>query len=57
VETETLATLYSSKTDDELIALAADPNSLTEAAQSVLASELLRRNAALTKSISDRDKN
>jgi len=49
VQTETLATLYSSKTDDELIALAADPNSLTEAAQSVLASELLRRNVALTK--------
>lgn len=49
MQTETLAILPSTKTDDELIALAADPNSLTERARSALANELLRRKITLTK--------
>lgn len=38
---------YSSKTDDELLALAANPSSLVEEAQLVLATELRRRNLAV----------
>ena len=36
--------LYSSKTDDELLALAADLDSLVDEARPVLADELRRRN-------------
>lgn len=38
-----LAQLYSSKTDDELLLLAADPNSLVEEARPILVEELRRR--------------
>lgn len=41
-----LAHFYSSKTDDELIALAADLDSLVDEARPVLADELRRRNLA-----------
>lgn len=41
-----LAELYSSKTDDELLTLAADPYSLVEEARPILADELRRRNLA-----------
>ena len=38
-----LAQLYSSKTDDELLLLAADPDALVEEARPILAEELRRR--------------
>jgi hypothetical protein len=38
-----LAQFYSSKTDDELLTLAADPYSLTEEARKILGEELRRR--------------
>lgn len=44
MQLESLAQLYSSKTDDELIALAADRDSLLEGAQRILIDELRRRN-------------
>jgi hypothetical protein len=44
VQSKSLAEIYSSKTDDELIALAADAASLVDEARPVLADELLRRN-------------
>jgi hypothetical protein len=44
VQPHSLAQLYSSKTDDELLALAADTNSLVEEARPILASEIRRRN-------------
>jgi hypothetical protein len=44
VDPQSLAQLYSSKTDDELLALAADKNSLFEDARPILASEIRRRN-------------
>jgi hypothetical protein len=44
VYSESLAQRYSSKTDDELLRLAADSNSLLEEAQHALADELRRRN-------------
>jgi hypothetical protein len=43
VQLDSLAQLYSSKTDDELLWLAADPNSLVEEARPILAEELRRR--------------
>ena len=43
----TLEQLYSSKTDDELLALSADEESLREEAKQILASELQRRNLGL----------
>jgi hypothetical protein len=42
--------IYSSKTDDELLALAAARESLVEEAHSVLASEMQRRNLAIQES-------
>jgi hypothetical protein len=44
--------LYSSKTDEELLALAADQDALTEDARSALAEELERRNLAIESSVS-----
>jgi hypothetical protein len=44
VDLETLAELYASKTDEELLALAADTDSLIEGAGAVLSDELQRRN-------------
>jgi hypothetical protein len=44
VESRSLAQLYSSKTDDELLVLAADTDSLFEDARPILASEIRRRN-------------
>lgn len=41
---DSLVQLYSSKTDDELLALAANLDSLVEEARPVLADELHRRN-------------
>jgi hypothetical protein len=49
VQTKHLADTYSSKTDEELIALATDRDSLVEEARTVLADELLRRNIAVIK--------
>jgi hypothetical protein len=46
VQFNSLKQLYSSKTDDELLVLAADPASLVEEAHSALADELQRRNLA-----------
>jgi hypothetical protein len=46
VQQGSLAQLYSSKTDDELLLLAADPESLVEEARPILAEELRRRNLA-----------
>jgi len=43
VQLDSLAQLYSSKTDDELLLLAADPNALVEEARPILAEELRRR--------------
>lgn len=44
MEPQSLAQLYSSKTDDELLALAADGDSLSEDARPILESEIRRRN-------------
>lgn len=44
VQSKSLAEVYSSKTDGELIALAADAGALLDEARPVLADELLRRN-------------
>ena len=44
VQSKSLAEIYSSKTDDELIALAADAAALVDEARPILADELLRRN-------------
>jgi hypothetical protein len=44
VRSNSLVQLYSSKTDDELLSLVAEQACLTEAAKSVLADELRRRN-------------
>src|SRR5271169_6233004 len=41
---ESLEEIYSSKTDDELLAISADDGSLREEAKSILADELRRRN-------------
>jgi len=49
VQNKSLAEIYSSKTDDELIALAADADALVDEARPVLASELLRRNITVRK--------
>jgi hypothetical protein len=49
VQTKSLADTYSSKTDEELIALATNPDCLLEEARTVLADELQRRNIAVTK--------
>ncbi len=46
VQLDSFAQLYSSKTDDELIALAADLDSIVDEARPVLADELRRRNLA-----------
>jgi hypothetical protein len=46
VQASPLAQLYSSKTDDELLTLAADPYSLVDEARPILADELHRRNLA-----------
>jgi hypothetical protein len=43
VKSKSLAEIYSSKTDDELVALAADAAALVDEARPVLADELLRR--------------
>ena len=45
---EPQAHIYSSKTDDELLVLAADPGSLLETAQRALADELRRRNLVVS---------
>jgi len=47
VQLGSLAQLYSSKTDDELLLLAADSRSLIEEARPILAEELRRRNLVL----------
>jgi hypothetical protein len=44
VQLDTLAQVYASKSDQELLALAADPNSLVEEARVVLEGEMRRRN-------------
>jgi hypothetical protein len=44
VQLDSLKELYASKTDDELLSLAADKNSLVESARLALADELRRRN-------------
>jgi hypothetical protein len=49
VQNKSLAEIYSSKTDDELVALAADPDALVDEARPVLADELLRRNITVAK--------
>jgi hypothetical protein len=49
VQNKALAEIYSSKTDDELIALAADADALVDEARPVLADELLRRNITVPK--------
>jgi hypothetical protein len=41
---DSLIQVYSAKSDEELLSLTADPNSLTEEARPLLAEELLRRN-------------
>jgi hypothetical protein len=46
MQLDSLKLLYSSKTDDELLALAADEASLLEEAKPILADELQRRNLA-----------
>jgi hypothetical protein len=48
VKNKSLAEIYSSKTDNELIALAADTDALVDEARPVLADELLRRNITVT---------
>jgi hypothetical protein len=52
VQTSSFAESYSSKTDDELIALAADPDALLEEARPILAEELRRRNITVTETTS-----
>jgi hypothetical protein len=47
VQTKSLAETYSSKSDDELIALATDSDALLDEARPVLAEELRRRNITL----------
>jgi hypothetical protein len=49
VQTKSLTDTYSSKTDEELIALATDPDSLLEEARTILSDELQRRNIAVAK--------
>jgi hypothetical protein len=49
VQNKSLAEIYSSKTDDELIALAVDADALVDEARPVLADELLRRNITVAK--------
>jgi hypothetical protein len=49
VQNKFLVEMYSSKTDDELIALASDPDALVDEARPVLADELLRRNITVAK--------
>jgi hypothetical protein len=46
---KSLAEIYLSKSDDELIALAADADALVDEARPILADELLRRNIMVTK--------
>lgn len=48
---DSLVEHYSSKTDDELLALAANPDSLVEEARPILADELRRRNLAAQSSL------
>lgn len=43
VQANSLSQVYSSKTDEELIALASDPNALADEARRILADELSRR--------------
>ena len=52
MQTKPLAEIYSSKTDDELIALAADADALLDEARPVLAEELRRRNITGTETTS-----
>jgi hypothetical protein len=44
VQPDSFAQFYASKTDEELLALDADQDSLTDEARLILADELLRRN-------------
>ncbi len=54
VQSKSLAEIYSSKSDDELIALAADADALVDEARPVLADELLRRNITAKLSATER---
>jgi hypothetical protein len=54
VQNESLAEIYSSKSDEELIVLAADADALVDEARSVLAEELLRRNINVEPSATER---
>ena len=49
VQNNSLAEIYSSQNDEELIALASDADALVDEARPVLAGELLRRNIAVAK--------
>jgi uncharacterized protein YajQ (UPF0234 family) len=49
VQNNSLAEIYSSKTDEELIALASDADVLVDEARPVLTDELLRRNITVAK--------
>lgn len=49
VKNKSLTETYSSKTDDELIAVAADADTLVDGARPVLADELRRRNISVAK--------
>lgn len=54
VQNKPLAETYSSKSDDELIALAGDADALVDEARPVLADELLRRNITVKPSGTER---
>ena len=54
VQNKPLAEIYSSKSDDELIALAGDADALVDEARPVLADELLRRNITVKPSGTER---
>jgi hypothetical protein len=54
VQNKSLAETYSSKSDDELIALAGDAGALVDEARSVLADELRRRNVTVKLSAAER---
>jgi hypothetical protein len=54
VQNKSLAEIYSSKSDDELIALAGDAGALVDEARPVLADELRRRNITVKLSAAER---
>jgi hypothetical protein len=54
VQNKSLAEVYSSKSDDELIALAGDADALVDEARPVLADELRRRNITVKLSATER---